>query len=143
MADTLADIRRVRLPRRSQHDPPGSPQGARKTAHRRDQDRRRRPPEDRFAAQDHPGRLAGVGDPLPQVLQRRSEKARPVIYFAVACPLQLSFLVCVPQGSAVLLTFTPHYATLNPVISTQAMALCRRARKIPHRSCPRLFVRKF
>ena len=28
--------------------------------------------EDRLAAQDHPRRLAGVGDSVPQVLQRRS-----------------------------------------------------------------------
>jgi hypothetical protein len=32
-------------------------------------------PQDRQPAQDHPGRLAGVGDSLPQVLQRRSAQA--------------------------------------------------------------------
>ena len=33
------------------------------------------PAKDRHPAQDHPRRLAGVGDPLPQVLQRRSAQA--------------------------------------------------------------------
>ena len=44
-------------------------------------------PEDCLAAQDHPRRLAGVGDPLPQVLQRRSAETRDLKAF----PQQRSF----------------------------------------------------
>ena len=43
-----------------------------------------RAPENLVAAQDHPGRLAGVGHPVSQVLQRRSQKAGQIVYLLKA-----------------------------------------------------------
>jgi hypothetical protein len=74
VADTLAEIDQVGFSRIAT---PSARRRARRwrPAHRGGQDRHGGAAEDRQPAQDHPGRLAGVGDSLPQVLQRRSAQA--------------------------------------------------------------------
>ena len=75
VADTLAEIENVdfledrNTIRHGSAPRSGKPDGA------GSQNRRCRPAEDRKPAPHHPGRLAGVGHPLPQVLQRGSEEA--------------------------------------------------------------------
>ena len=75
VADTLAEIDQVGF----LEDRNTIRQEARKAledaAHRGSEDRHGGAAEDRQPAQDHPGRLAGVGHSVPQVLQRRSAQA--------------------------------------------------------------------
>jgi hypothetical protein len=75
VADTLAEIDEVgfledrntiRQEARKALEAPADPGG---------QDRHGGAAEDRQPAQDHPRRLAGVGDSVPQVLQRRGAQA--------------------------------------------------------------------
>ena len=54
---------------------------------------RQRAAEDRVPAEDHPRRLTGVGDPLPQVLQRRGQEARHLAALRICyfCSLAAAF----------------------------------------------------
>ena len=86
VADTLAEIDEVEF----MEDRNTIRQEARKAlenaADRGDEDRRSGAAEDPLAAQDYPRRLAGVGHPLPEVLQRRGQEARALA--RVEIPLQ-------------------------------------------------------
>src|SRR6185312_4842574 len=94
--------RRSGIPGRPQHDPPGSAQGPRSSAAGRNQAGHGRTAEDRFTAQDHHGRLAGVGHPVSQVLQRRGQEARAVV--SVFLLSRLAFLVVIlAEGGDLLL----------------------------------------
>ena len=74
VADTLADLEEVGF-LEDRNTIRQEAQGANGAAHRRGQDRHGGATEDRQSAQDHHGRLAGVGDSVPQVLQRRGTEA--------------------------------------------------------------------
>jgi hypothetical protein len=50
----------------------------RNTVRQKARDAMEKVPENRLAAKNHPRRQPGVGHPLSEVLQRRSEEARPL-----------------------------------------------------------------
>ena len=70
VADTLAEIDEVDFLEDRNTIRQEARKALEKLLTRRDEDRRGGAAEDLFAAEDHSGRLAGVGHSLPEVLQR-------------------------------------------------------------------------